>query len=72
MKAPPIQFLLIDTGERRYPQGDEHYFYLPEPGAVYNAEGFDGEYAGAPEDFGILRLVTVPSGDQRVTAEAAQ
>lgn len=54
----PINFQVLDTGERRYPKGRELYTVLIE-GAIeiYNNEDFEGEYGGKPEDFAILKAV---------------
>lgn len=49
------RIVLEDTGERRYPNRNEFYVYLPEPTRVHT--GFCGEYRGKGEDFAILRVV---------------
>jgi hypothetical protein len=56
------RIILEDTGERRYPQGNELYVYFnPEDTAhpsVHNCEEYnEGGWGGCPQDFAILRVV---------------
>jgi hypothetical protein len=58
-----IRFVLEDTGERRVPCDEEHYFLVARPVTVHNGENTDPcEYTEAPEAYGILKLSILREG----------
>jgi hypothetical protein len=68
----PKRIVLEDTGERRYPKGNEIYVMLdqyrsgklppellPIEQRISCADDYDGEWIGKPEDFAIYRIAEV-------------
>lgn len=59
-KGFPPTIMLVDTGERRYPQPGEHYYWLDDDGIAHGPHHapirVSGDWVSGPESYAIYHI----------------